>query len=61
MQIKKANKANELGDDINIRLEPYELAALDLWIAMNTEDQVSRSDAIRTIITRTIINHRKQT
>jgi ribosomal protein S9 len=55
---KISHEINTMDDCITISLQPYELAALDLWIAMNPGNKMSRSDAIRTIITRTIIKQK---
>lgn len=40
---------------INLILESKEVAALDLWIAMHPDEQISRVDAIKFILTRTIL------
>jgi len=40
---------------IDVLLESYELAALDLWIAMNPLVDLSHQQAIKTILTRTIL------
>lgn len=51
------SNSNKDGEEhrIDVLLESHELAALDLWIAMNPLVDLSRQQAIKAILTRTIL------
>ena len=46
---------DDAGHHVDLLLESHELAALDLWIAMNPDIELSRDKAIRIILTRVIL------
>lgn len=49
------SKTIKASHHIDLELEPHEIAALDLWIAMNPMIHLSRDQAIKMILTRVIL------